>query len=201
MINIYDYETLSAELNTAPVVNVAAMTVNEDYFLSDTPYSYMDLVDLAKTMKFNVKEQVEKYGRIIDKNTLLWWQKQGSEALKQLAPLPTDVSITELPAFLRATMTPGQLVYTRGNTFDPVLTTSICNLLGESEPYKFWDVRDTRTMIEGIAIGHGININNSFVPKSIKEGEFVAHNPAHDIAMDIFRIQQLLRGVFYNEPF
>jgi hypothetical protein len=65
MINIYDYETLSAELNTAPVVNVAAMTVNEDYFLSDTPYSYMDLVDLAKTMKFNVKEQVEKYALVV----------------------------------------------------------------------------------------------------------------------------------------
>ena len=37
MINIYDYETLGTDLNTAPVVNVAAMTVDEDMFLSDTP--------------------------------------------------------------------------------------------------------------------------------------------------------------------
>tara|TARA_R110000796_G_scaffold65445_4_gene151137 strand:+ start:2562 stop:3167 length:606 start_codon:yes stop_codon:yes gene_type:complete len=199
MINIYDYETLSTDLDTAPVVSVAAMTLDEDRFLSDNPFSFLELVSMAKIMKFNVTEQVQKYGRVIDPNTLAWWKSLGPEAMKAIAPMKSDVSITELHGFLTSTLTPKELVFTRGNSFDPVLTTSICKLLGQPEPYKFWMVRDTRTFIEGIALGHAIDINNSFIPATITEGEFIAHNPAHDIAMDICRIQGVLRTVFKNE--
>ena len=200
MINIYDYETLSTDLRTAPVVNIAAMSIDEDHFLSDTPYTYMDIVDQAKEMKFDVKDQVENYGRVINKDTLDWWKKQGPDALKQLAPSPDDHSIEDLPGFLRGVLSSGDLVYTRGNSFDPVLTTSIFDMLGQHEPYKFWVVRDTRSFLEGIAVGHGLSIKNSFIPKGVPEGAFIAHNPPHDIAMDVYRMQSLLRGVYFNEP-
>jgi len=196
MINIYDYETLSADMQLAPIVNIACLTIDEDRFLSDSPFTLLEIVDLSKTMKFDIVEQVTKFGRVIDHETLAWWKKRGPEALKQLAPSDMDVSITELPAFMSNIFTDGELVFTRGNTFDPVLTTSICKALKQPEPYKFWDVRDTRTFIEGIALGHGIEISNSFIPTNMDKREFVAHNPAHDIAMDILRIQWILRSVF-----
>ena len=200
MINIYDYETLSNDLRTAPVVSVAAMSVDEGLFLSKTPYTYIDLVDHARQMKFNVKDQVGNYGRIIDKGTLDWWKQQGPDAFKQLAPSEDDHSIEDLPNFLRSVLSKGALIYSRGNAYDPVLTTSIFDMLGQSEPYSFRDVRDTRSFIEGIAVGHGLSIKNSFIPMGVPDGGFVAHNPSHDIAMDIYRIQSMLRRVSFGEP-
>jgi len=196
MINIYDYETLSTDLQLAPIVNVACLTIDEDRFLSDKPFTFLEVVGLAKTMKFDIAEQVEKYGRVITNSTLAWWKEQGPQAIKQISPSSKDVSITELPAFMSSVFTRDEIVFTRGNTFDPVLTTSICKALGVTTPYKWWLDRDTRSFIEGIALGHGIGISNTFTPPNMNEKEFIHHNPAHDVAMDILRIQWILRSVF-----
>ena len=191
MINIYDYETLSTASN-AVVINVSALSVDENKFLSDTPYTFMELVDLAKTMKFDVKEQVEKFGRVVNPETLNWWRETGPEARKQLTPQASDVSLQQLPTFLREVFALGELVFSRGG-MDIAITTSICDRLGEPEPNPFWDVRDTRSFIEGIIIGCGCDLGHTFVPENVNSDDFVKHNSSHDIAIDVCRIQQLVQ--------
>ena len=59
-----------------------------------------------------------------------------------------------------------------------------------------WIDETNQQTVEGIALGHGIDISNAFTPPNMNEKEFIHHNPAHDVAMDILRIQWILRSVF-----
>ena len=62
----------------------------------------------------------------------------------------------------------------------------------KNEAYKFYQFRDTRSTIDALSWGH--NLNNSFIPDGLEE-HFVAHDPKHDIAMDVMRIQTLVKAI------
>lgn len=188
---IYDFETLSNDAFNGVVLNIAAIKFDEKRFI-DNPYTFEELVDSAKYMKFNVEEQVKEYGRAIRQSTLDWWKEQGPEAQKQIRPSPEDVSIRELYEFLslEVQIQNCDRVYTRGNTFDPILVATIMQQIGRDDPTRWWTVRDTRSLFEGMTYGHGIR--STFVPDDLKE-KFVAHDARHDVAMDVMRFQYLAR--------
>lgn len=193
---IYDYETLSDDMINGVVVNLAAILFEEKRFI-ENPYEYDELIDSAYFVKFDVMEQVEKYGRTIRKKTLDWWAEQSLEARLMLKPSPDDVSIDTIADFFCNTLQ-SQLcskVYTRGNTFDPILTETLHRNIGKNDSTKWWLIRDVRSLFEGMTYGH--KIKNNFIPEGL-EDKFIAHNPIHDIAMDIMRFQYLAR-VLINE--
>lgn len=187
---IYDFETLGDQY-TGVAVSLAILKFNESNFTSDK-YSYESLVSNAGFIKFNVEEQVKKYNRRIDKKTLEWWQEKDPEAIKQLKPLPTDKSITELWQFI-VDYTKGmddiKKVYTRGNSFDPVIMEQLLYSCGRGIPYPWYALRDTRSMLDGLLWGSGID--NKFIPEGLAE-KFIHHDPRHDIAMDVMRLQTVV---------
>jgi hypothetical protein len=190
---IYDFETLGQDQRKSVVLSMAALAFNEEKFVSENPYTYEELLMSAKYIKFNVEDQVNKYKRTIDKSTLEWWSKQPPEARKTLTPSKDDVSIVELYPFVMDLIDDPvnvKKVYTRGNTFDPMFLQYLLEDLGKKDPFPWWTVRDTRSMLEGMA--YGSDISNKFIPEELKEA-FVHHNPIHDIAMDIMRLQTLSR--------
>lgn len=192
---IYDFETLGQNQRKSVVLSLAALPFTEARFTSDNPYTYEELLYSAKFIKFNAQEQVGKYGRTIDKSTLEWWAQQPAEARKQLAPSSSDVSIAELHPFIMDLVDRPQdvkKVYTRGNTFDPIFLESLLENIGQKDPFPWWTVRDTRSMIEGMAYGSGLA--NHFIPEGLEKA-FVKHDPIHDIAMDIMRIQTLALAI------
>ena len=65
-------------------------------------------------------------------------------------------------------------------------------------PHPWWVTRDTRSTIDGMAWGE--DINNKFIPEGLEE-KFIAHDPAHDIVMDVMRIQYLSRILVDEIPF
>jgi hypothetical protein len=193
---IYDYETLSDDMINGVVVNLAAILFEEKRFI-ENPYEYDELIDSAYFVKFDVMEQVEKYGRTIRKKTLDWWAEQSLEARLMLKPSADDVSIDTIADFFCNTLQ-SQLcskVYTRGNTFDPILTETLHRNIGKNDSTKWWLIRDVRSLFEGMTYGH--KIKNNFIPEGL-EDKFIAHNPIHDIAMDVMRFQYLAR-VLINE--
>jgi hypothetical protein len=190
---IYDFETLGKQPRSSVVLSMAALPFNEDKFVSDNPYTYEELLYSAKLIKFTVQEQVTKYKRTIDKETLEWWSKQSAVARKGLAPSPADVPLVELYPFLMDLIDDpknAKKVYTRGNTFDPLFLESLLENIGQADPFPWWKVRDTRSMIEGMAFGSGLS--NSFMPEGL-EKVFVHHDPIHDVSIDVMRIQTLAR--------
>jgi hypothetical protein len=67
---MFDLESLGVESNSV-MLSLACIHFNPD----DKP-TYKELVDSAFFVKFSVRDQVENYGRKVDKNTLQWWEKQ-----------------------------------------------------------------------------------------------------------------------------
>ena len=191
---IYDFETLSQDQIRGVVISFAMLPFSPSRFTNpELAYTYDELVSKAKFIKFNVEEQVKKYDRKIDKTTLEWWNEQGAEAKKQLKPGPDDKSISELYGFF-VLHCPVNLdtVYTRGNTFDPVFFQHIIDQTGYTRPYDWWKDRDTRSLIDGLSWGTGLK--NSFMPPDC-EDKFIHHDPCHDIALDVMRLQTLVQAI------
>lgn len=194
---IYDFETLGQNASKAPVLSLAMLSFDTDRMISDyNTYSYEELVDTSLYYKFDVEEQVKKYSRVIETDTLLWWNKQGTEAKRVLKPSSEDISVSRLYEIMKSVCDVDR-VYTRGCGFDTTLMSSIIASTGKTDPTKWWTIRDTRSFIEGMLVG-ATDIRNDFVPKSVAD-QFVKHDPRHDIAMDVIRIQYLTRIVYDKE--
>lgn len=189
---IYDFETMSQDPVDGVVVSFAMLNYDPHRFAKD-PYTYEELLSKCKFMKFDVADQIKSYNRKIQKSTVEWWSQQSKEAQAKIAPKPDDKSISELHHFFvvnRATNL--EKIYTRRNTFDPIFMSSIMKATGNPDPYDWWLVRDTISYIEGLS--YGITLDTGFIPEGL-EDKFVKHDPCHDIAMDVMRMQALIQAV------
>lgn len=192
LCTIYDYETLGKDPQNLPILSVAIMQFNMDRFVSD-PYSYETLVNTAAEYKFAVAPQVEKLHRKIDMDTVNWWQGQDADIRdRYFKPSELDISVEMLYNIINEGCKGSEFVFTRGNTFDPIITESFMTALGKPRPYDWWRDRDTRSYIEGLSFGSGLK--NSYIPEGL-EAKFKAHDARHDIAMDVMRIQTLVQAI------
>ena len=191
---IFDLETLGTDAFTCPVLSAAAYVFDTERFSSNNPYTIDEIVSGAEYIKVDVNEQCTKLGRIIEKDTLEWWKKQDKEVQKaQLIPTADDKPVADIIKMLYNNYPDKANLYTRGNTFDPVIISSLCKQLFMAEPYPWHRVRDTRSLIEGLSWGSGIF--NTFIPEGIDEKTLAVHDPRVDIALDIMRIQALVIAI------
>ncbi len=85
---MFDVETLGVESNSV-ILSLACI-----YFDPDAKPTFRELVDSAYFVKFNVRDQVENYGRKVDKGTLQWWEKQCEIVRKKsFIPLKDDQNL------------------------------------------------------------------------------------------------------------
>jgi hypothetical protein len=70
---------------------------------------------------------------------------------------------------------------------------NIMRQTNKPDPFSWRRIRDTRSLIEGMAWGVS-EFDNGFIPEGLLT-KFVAHDPRHDIAMDVMRIQTLARAL------
>lgn len=190
---IYDFETLSQDQIRGVVVSFAIIPFSERRYV-ENPYTYEELLDSCRYIKFDVEDQVKNWNRKICKNTLQWWDEQGAEAKKQLKPSSDDVSITTLYDFIQGVTDCKNVkkAYTRGNTFDPLFLQHLMSQTSNPDAFHWGAIRDTRSMIEGMSFG--MEVSNSYIPGDLAS-KFVKHDPCHDIAMDIMRMQYLARAI------
>ena len=186
---IFDFETLSTDRVNGVVLSLALLEFKEERFTEKTAYSYTELLEMSRYIKFDVADQVKNGKRKIDQDTLEWWGQQSETAQKQLIPSQHDKPLADLIPWLSSNIN-GSVsnVYSRGNTFDPIFVDYIASQYHQVVPWPHWSIRDTRSMIDGMAWGS--NLSNGFVPEGLGE-QFVAHDPQHDIVMDVMRLQTL----------
>lgn len=190
---IYDFETLSQDQNKGVVTSFAMLSFSEKRYI-ERPYTYDELLSLCKYIKFDVEEQVKSYGRKMSKETIDWWNEQGEEAKKQIRPSKNDVSIDRLYSFITENCEASKIKksFTRGNTFDPIFLDFLMKDTGNAPPFHWRTVRDTRSTIEGMSFG--MDLDNGFMPGEFVD-KFVKHDPRHDIAMDVMRMQMLAQAI------
>lgn len=194
---IFDFETLSQSPIDAALVSCAALTCSMD-IISLNGYTYEELLKRTRYIKFDVQDQVKKWNRTIQQSTLEWWSQQSKEALETIKPSKDDVSITELIPWLESGFNRevNKYVFTRNNTFDPVIIQGVCRDFNLKIPYDWWKIRDTKSFIMGLT--YGSDIKDSFIPPDC-ENKYVKHDPRHDIVLDVMRIQTLLYYKFGAE--
>lgn len=93
------------------------------------------------------KEQVEK-GRVMDRDTIIWWNKQTPDAQKVLKVKNVDNVLDALNQFVAFVDQTGvePLVWGNGASFDNVILASLLKTYGVKQPWKYWNDRCYRTM-------------------------------------------------------
>ena len=190
---IYDFETLGQDQKNSAVVSFAMIAFSEKRYINN-PYTYEELIEDCAYIKFDVEDQVVNFGRKINKETVDWWNSQGDKAKKQIRPSLEDKSIYAFYEFVINNCECPKIKksYTRGNTFDPMFLQYLMDDTGHQDPFHWRTVRDTRSMIEGMSFG--MNLDNGFIPGDLAS-KFVKHDPCHDIAMDVMRMQLLAQAI------
>jgi len=189
---IFDFETLGTDVQKLPVLSIACYAFDTKRF-KDNPYTMGEIIKDAKFMKFDVADQVKNYNRVIDPSTLEWWNSLGPEIVEaNLKPTENDKPLVDLHNLIVAEYPANAYVYTRGNTFDPMIITALCKQLNMVEPYPWWKVRDMRSLIDGLTWGY--DVNTSFIPDGVDEASLQLHDPRTDIALDIIRFQSIIQA-------
>jgi DNA polymerase III epsilon subunit-like protein len=187
---IIDFETLSQNPINGALVSCALLTFEMDTLLVNG-YTYEELLSKVEYFKFEVKSQVTNWNRKIDPKTLEWWKQQSKDALDSIKPSEEDKQLTEFIPWMVSHFNRNKLdyIFSRNNTFDPVIVQSICSDLNLPLPYDWWKIRDTKSFIMGLTYTAGIKDN--FIPAEA-EHKYVEHDPRHDVVLDVMRMQTLL---------
>lgn len=197
---IFDFETMGQDVFQIPILDCSYMVFDWDRFITDKPYSLIELVENAKHDKVKVKEQCEVYGAKFTKRDLEWWESQGDEAKKILKPSKDDVSVGIFIDRFISYIENKTIGYwwSRANTFDPLILQRWATIVGKfdviTQHLQPWLVRDTRTFIDA---KFNFPKVNGFVPVSDEQywnKTFIKHDSRFDIAADILRLQAICRA-------
>ena len=135
-----DIETLSVEPN-ALILTIAAVK-----FDRKTPITEYDSANV-----FYVRIDIDsckKIGMHIDTSTLKWWETQSKEAKYEVFENPDRVPIREALEQLSVFLKSSKYVWANSPNFDCVILESAFKLCKLDVPWKFWNLRDCRTIYD-----------------------------------------------------
>lgn len=197
---LIDFETFGVNGSNCVVIDCSALVFEWERFTSDKPYTVREYAN-AKRFKLSVKDQVENYKWIIEKEAVEFWEEQKPDVRKRVKPKPDDLTVKEFAdQFLNFVSKQGKIDYwwSRGNAFDPVIIKRIYRALDRlpaiEEYLKFWAVRDTRTWIDA---KFDFADENGFVPIQdtvLWEKIFQIHDSSWDVTADLLRLQTITRA-------
>ena len=183
----FDIETLGTE-STSVVLSIGAVYIASN----DEPISWDRTIHEGVFIKFDAKEQIERYNRVMLKSTLDWWLKQGEVQQRcSVKPSKDDLSVKAgLDAFhkwFRAIPNwKEELVWVRGG-LDQMCYESLCRA-AEIEPVvPYNQYRDVRTALQCLYPEHEkngyIGVDVTMVPDFSRD-KVVKHHPVHDSLFD-----------------
>lgn len=168
-----DLETLDVR-PTASILTIGAVKFD--------PYG--NDIESPDCDKFYVKVDLDSCDRIgltIDDNTVAWWSQQSAEAQAEAfsedGRIPIEDAMQQLYKFCWG----AKCIWSHGAGFDVVILEHVFNRVGRAVPWKFWQVRDTRTIFD-----LGIDPNR---PPILK------HHALEDAWNQAVGVQNVIRGL------
>ena len=127
-------------------------------------------------------------GLKVDPRTREWWSRQSLEARTAVSTdqQPLDRVARDFSHWLRAGG--GVFVWGQGASFDPPLWEAASEAVGRSAPWRFWNIRDTRTVYDLF------NFDDKAMPRA---GTY--HNALDDARHQVACVAAALRNPF-NAP-
>tara|TARA_A100001391_G_scaffold94822_1_gene62820 strand:- start:6411 stop:6917 length:507 start_codon:yes stop_codon:yes gene_type:complete len=91
----------------------------------------------------------ESYDRVINEDTLAWWSKQDKQIQEDAFGEGTDrIDLKDAMKKLYTFGLGTTNVWSHGAIFDVVIVENICQSFQQAVTWKFWEVRDTRTLFD-----------------------------------------------------
>ncbi|VAG25374.1 exonuclease [Enterobacter hormaechei] len=144
-----DIESMG-EKPDAPIVSIGAVFF--DPASGQTGPEFYKVISLESAME---------WGGVPDASTILFWLKETSEARSEIVmdhAIPLDDALLQFKDFIAENAANGKdtvQVWGNGATFDNVLLENSYARTGISCPWKYWNNRDVRTIVElGKAVGY-----------------------------------------------
>ena len=106
--------------------------------------------DIHKTFYARIQlETQEKYNRVINEDTLAWWSKQDKQIQEDAFGEGEDrIDLKDAMKKLYTFGLGTTNVWSHGAIFDVVIVENICQSFQQAVTWKFWEVRDTRTLFD-----------------------------------------------------
>jgi len=96
-----------------------------------------------------ILETQEDYGRVINEDTLGWWSQQDKQIQEDAFGEGNDrIDLKDAMKKLYMFGLGTSNVWGHGSIFDVVIIENICRSLQQAVTWKFWEVRDTRTLFD-----------------------------------------------------
>lgn len=138
-----DLETLGVAINS-PIISIGAV-----YFDPDTGIlgnTFHEAIDLNSSLKFGKPNG----------DTIKWWMQQSDDARKSVTRGTRSIEdvLGDFIQFAKRKDVNFLRVWGNGATFDiSILEVAIIRALNVPAPWKFWNIRDCRTIME---LGNGV---------------------------------------------
>lgn len=104
----------------------------------------IDKIELRPT----IDEQTDVFNRTIDDSTVEWWSKQSADAIEEAMGDRDRISFKESMEKLHKFAWKADKVWANGSIFDIAVAESAFRDLDMTPPWKFWNVRDCRTIYD-----------------------------------------------------
>ena len=172
-----DIETLSTK-NNASILTIGAIRFDRNSFkIKDQFYKRI------------TKESNEHFNRDFNQDTIDWWSKQSDQAKKEIFEnkdrINLSTALQELSIFCRR----ASKIWANGVAFDINILESAYDACDLDTPWKFWTVRDTRTIYD---LGD-ITLNNF---KRQNELDSDHHNALADCITQLLCFEQAMNNIY-----
>lgn len=206
-----DLETL-AWSETAVITAWSATIFNFD---KDKDLTYNEILDKTFYAKLDAKDQIKRFGRTTDKDTMAWWKKQPLEVQEMsIKSKPDDVKVDDMLVQFKDFLLDNKFdfynsyVWTRGIAYDIPKIESLIKMVADAETLNSYNekfsgyvknkdkylvntfrARDIRTFNDLIAF-ETVHDGKWEFPEG-RPTEFVEHHAQHDIALDVMKMIHL----------
>ena len=197
---IIDFETFGDNAQKCAAVELSTFVFDWSRF-GENPYSYNEILNGVRKYKFDVKDQVENYNFVVQKDSLEWWASLPKDIRKNAQPSPNDLSLKDFTEIFISDLYNGPKIeywWSRNNTFDPTILWRIVwtqNAKFRMNEYlKHWRVRDIKTWIDAKFEFTTLNGFCPFEDEEYFNTLFKQHDSAHDVTADVLRLQTIYRA-------
>lgn len=179
------------------MVDLETLSTRPDAAIIAIGAVYFDMVTGETGAEFYTtvtRTSCENVGMHVCPNTLGWWKKQSAAAqaiLNDPDAIPIWVALQQLTWFINNNHHE-TCVWGNGSGFDNVILSSAFRLNGFPLPWKFWNDRDVRTIVEFCDL-LGIN------PKQQTTFDGVRHNALDDAKHQVKYTSQIIRRLLRVE--
>jgi hypothetical protein len=171
-----DIETMSTEPNAA-ILTIGAIKFSKNNKIK--PFQSYDKFYVRIT-----KESCQNINCHYDSNTENWWRKQSAVARYEAIENPDRVGLGEALYRLSEWIGNSKIIWANSPNFDCVILENAYKKYNLDIPWKFWNLRDVRTLL------HIANIRKHDLPDNTQ------HHALHDCYRQIVGVRKAIINLY-----